>query len=113
MLATMPTATVCPHSSPLTPYCIRLHPLPRCEELRQPYDEAQVRLLKGRQPLREDALAPGQQDFATAVRGPASGVFAREPEYWQTVHLGGDGWEAALAEKRRLEKEAWRGKVCG
>ncbi len=68
-------------------------------------------LLKGRLPLRDGAPPPDRPDFHTSVRGPASGVFATEPEFWQTVHLGGDGWEAALEEKRRREKELWRSKV--
>jgi hypothetical protein len=70
-----------------------------------------VRLIKGKLPLREERLELGQRDFMTAVRGPASGVFAQEPEYWQTVHLGGDGWEAGQAEKLRQERELWQSKV--
>jgi hypothetical protein len=65
----------------------------------------------GKLPLRDGAPLPGRPDFQTSIRGPAGGVFATEREYWQTVHLGGDGWEAALEERRRAEKELWRSKV--
>jgi hypothetical protein len=65
------------------------------EELQGPWEEdALHKGLPGRQ------LAAGMREFATTIT-TGNGLFGKDPEYWQTVHLCGDGLEAEMAAARQ------------
>lgn len=49
--------------------------------------------------------------FDPLCRPSANGLFTQDASFWQTVHLGGDGWEECLADKAAAAKQAWADKV--
>jgi len=49
--------------------------------------------------------------FDPICRPSPDGLFTQDPAFWQTVHLGGDGWEEHLAQQAAAAKAAWAGKV--
>jgi hypothetical protein len=49
--------------------------------------------------------------FDPLVRPRPHGLFTQDPEFWQTVHLGGDGWEEYLAQRAAAAKQEWADKV--
>lgn len=49
--------------------------------------------------------------FDPLVRPRPHGLFTQDPEFWQTVHLGGDGWEDYLAQRAAAAKQEWAHKV--
>jgi hypothetical protein len=53
---------------------------------------------------------PPCSGFDRLVR-PSGGLFTQDPAFWQTVHLGGDGWEAQQAADAAAARAAWASKV--
>lgn len=49
-------------------------------------------------------------DFRTATAA-TSQLFTKDPEFWKSVHLGGDEQEAVLAAAAAAAKKAWRDKL--
>jgi hypothetical protein len=49
--------------------------------------------------------------FDPLVRPRPHGLFTQDPEFWKTVHLGGDGWEDCLAQRAAAAKQEWVDKV--
>lgn len=39
-------------------------------------------------------------------------LFGKDPEYWKTVFVSGDGLDAEIAEDKQKEKEDWEKRVC-
>ena len=72
----------------------------RTEELQEPWEEGS---LHGGLPGRQ--IPPGTRDFATAVQ-QGSGLFGKDPGYWQSVHLCGEGKEAEMAAAKRKVRGA-------
>jgi len=78
----------------------------RQEELHLPWEEG---ALHKQLSLRK---APeGVPEFLTAIHGSSSGLFTKDPAFWQTVHCGGDSWEELQQELKTAAKEAWKDKV--
>jgi hypothetical protein len=49
--------------------------------------------------------------FDAIVRPRPHGLFTQDPGFWQTVHLGGDGYEEYLAQQAAAAKAEWADKV--
>ena len=53
----------------------------------------------------------GVPEFLTAIHGSSSGLFTKDPAFWQTVHCGGDSWQELQQELKTAAKKAWKDKV--
>lgn len=49
--------------------------------------------------------------FDPLVRPRPHGLFTQDPDFWTTVHLGGDGWEEQLAQQAAAARAQWADKV--
>ena len=85
----------------------------RIEDLEAPWAEDAARgevFVRTDANVIADSIRTGRRPFQTRIRADA--LFgARDPEYWTSVHLGGDGLAAELAALRRREREEWAAKV--
>ncbi|WIA32397.1 hypothetical protein OEZ86_003226 [Tetradesmus obliquus] len=100
--------------APRDPATYNTHPLKpseyRVQELGEPFDGEQG-LGAGPQPLAAAAAAAAGHTFDSLVRPSPTGLFTRDPAFWQTVHMGGDGWEAQQAAAAAAAKLEWAAKV--
>jgi hypothetical protein len=96
--------------------CINTCNSTRIEELREPWQEpaavaaAAASGCSAQQP--GDSSHPRQPPaFGAIVRAPPNGLFTQDAAFWQTVHLGGDGWEDERAAAAAAAKAAWAARL--
>lgn len=56
-------------------------------------------------------MTPCRPTFEALVRPKPHGLFTQDLKFWQTVHLGGDGYEEYLAQQAAAAKAEWADKV--
>lgn len=97
--------------APRDPATYNTHPLKpseyRVQELGEPFDGEQG-LAAGSQQL---AAAAAGHTFDSLVRPSPTGLFTHDPAFWQTLHMGGDGWEEQQAAAAAAAKAEWAAKV--
>jgi hypothetical protein len=49
--------------------------------------------------------------FNTVLRPLQDGLFTQDPAFWQTVHLGGDGWDQQQVEAAAAAKAEWAARL--
>ncbi|WIA12268.1 hypothetical protein OEZ85_012330 [Tetradesmus obliquus] len=97
--------------APRDPATYNTHPLKpseyRVQELGEPFDGEQG-LGAWSQQL---AAAAAGHTFDSLVRPSPTGLFTHDPAFWQTLHMGGDGWEEQQAAAAAAAKAEWAAKV--
>ncbi|KAF6251717.1 hypothetical protein COO60DRAFT_1644728 [Scenedesmus sp. NREL 46B-D3] len=98
--------------APRDPASYTQHPLKpseyRVQELQQPFDEQGV--LQGGLGSGTQPTAAGRT-FDALVRPSPTGLFTQDAAFWQTVHMGGDGWEEQQVAAAAAAKAEWAAKV--
>ncbi len=64
-------------------------------------------------PAAADAFSPPLCRFAAPFQSiaVASSLFTKDPEYWKSVHLVGQGLARERQEAKQRELDAWKAKV--